>query len=57
MVEWSSAALASRFLEPLMHPWSVAAVSVLSGGGSAGIDVLTGGARIAWRLFGLLLSL
>ena len=56
MLEWSSAALASRFLEPLLHPWSVAAVSTLSGG-SAGADVLTQGARVVWRLFGVLLSL
>jgi hypothetical protein len=57
MVEWSSAALSSRFLEPLLHPWSVAAAGVLGGGGTAGIDALAQGVRIVWRLFGLLLSL
>jgi hypothetical protein len=57
MVEWSSAALSSRFLEPLLHPWSLAASGLLGGGGSAGMDALGQGVRVVWRLFGLLLSL
>jgi hypothetical protein len=56
MVEWSSASLASRFLEPLLHPWAVVAGGVL-GGGDAGLDALAQSARVVWRLFGLLLSL
>lgn len=52
----SSAALASRFLDPLTHPWA-AVGAALSGGGIGWNDVSTIAVRAAWRLLHFLLSL
>jgi hypothetical protein len=49
-------ALASRFLEPLAHPWAAVAGGVLSGG-VLGPDVAAAALRVAWRLLRLLLAL
>ncbi|MGV8040583.1 MAG: hypothetical protein AB2L07_11040 [Thermoanaerobaculaceae bacterium] len=51
-----TAALASRFLEPLTHPWAAVGVS-LAGGGLGWNDVSTEAVRVAWRILHLLLSL
>ncbi|HPC82966.1 MAG TPA: hypothetical protein P5234_06165 [Thermoanaerobaculaceae bacterium] len=51
-----TAALASRFLEPLTHPWA-AVVASLTGGGPAWNDASFEAVRVAWRLLQLLLSL
>lgn len=51
-----TAALASRFLEPLTHPWAAVGVS-LAGGGLPWNDVSTEAVRVAWRILHLLLSL
>ncbi len=48
--------LASRFLEPLAHPWTAVTGGVLSAG-VLGIDAPAAVLRVAWRLLGLLLAL
>lgn len=48
--------VASRFLEPLTHPWAVVGGGLL-GGGAASLGVLGDGLRLAWRLLHLLLVL
>lgn len=52
----SASLLASRFLEPLTHPWAVVG-GELVGGGALWADTLIQGARLGLRLLGLLLSL
>jgi hypothetical protein len=56
MFDWTSTTLANRFLEPLVHPWSIVPTAVLGGDGG-GLDLLTQGLRVVWRLAGVLLSL
>jgi hypothetical protein len=56
MLHWTSASLASRFLEPLVHPWSIVPAAVLGGDGG-GLDLLTQAFRVVWRLASVLLSL
>jgi hypothetical protein len=48
--------LASRFLEPLAHPWTAVTGGVLSAG-AIGSDVPVTALRVAWRLLRLLLAL
>ncbi|MBZ5589530.1 MAG: hypothetical protein LAO05_13290 [Acidobacteriia bacterium] len=48
--------LAGRFLEPLTRPWAAIGGGLL-GGGAVFSDAITQGARVAWRLLGLLLTL
>jgi hypothetical protein len=48
--------LASRFLEPLAHPWTAVTGGVLSMG-VFGTDVPAVALRVAWRLLRLLLAL
>ena len=48
--------LAGRFLEPLTRPWAAIGGGPL-GGGAVFPDAITQGARVAWRLLGLLLTL
>ena len=52
----TASVLASRFLEPLSHPWAVIGGGVV-GGGALWADTLVHGVRLALRLLGLLLSL
>jgi hypothetical protein len=52
----TASVLASRFLEPLSHPWAVVGGGVV-GGGALSADAFVQGARLALRLLGLLLSL
>ncbi|HLE60223.1 MAG TPA: hypothetical protein VI700_01670 [Thermoanaerobaculaceae bacterium] len=52
----SASVLATRFLEPLTHPWAVVGGG-LAGGGALWADTLVHGIRLAFRLLGLLLSL
>ena len=52
----SASVLATRFLEPLTHPWAVVGGG-LAGGGALWADTLVQGIRLAFRLLGLLLSL
>ena len=49
-------ALASRFMEPLAHPWTALAGGVFSAGVMSD-DVAAVALRVAWRLLRLLLSL
>jgi hypothetical protein len=48
--------LASRFLEPLAHPWTAVSGGVLSAS-LLGSDVPVAALRVAWRLLRLLLTL
>ena len=50
------ASLASRFLEPLTHPWAVATGGLLSLGVNGGASPLAA-VRVALRLLRLLLAL
>lgn len=50
------AAVASRFLEPLTHPWAVIGGGVLGGGAASG-DAALIVVRLALRLIRLLLVL
>ena len=50
------ASVASRFLEPLTHPWTILGGGLFAGG-VAGVGVLGDGLRLAWRLLHLLLLL
>jgi hypothetical protein len=52
----SASVLASRFLEPLTHPWAVVGGGLV-GGGALWADTLVQGGRLALRLLGVLLSL
>jgi hypothetical protein len=52
----TASVLASRFLEPLSHPWAVVGGGVF-GGGALWADAFVQGVRLALRLLGLLLSL
>ncbi len=56
MMVMPSASLASRFLEPMTHPWAVVGASV-AGGGLAWSDASREAIRVAWHLLHLLLSL
>jgi hypothetical protein len=48
--------VASRFLDPLTHPWAIVGGGLFAGG-AAGVGVLGDGLRLAWRLLHLLLLL
>jgi len=48
--------VASRFLEPLTRPWAAVGGGLL-GGGALFSDAVHQGARAAWRLLSLLLTL
>ena len=48
--------LAGRFLEPMTRPWAAIGGGLL-GGGALFSDAITQGARVAWRLLSLLLTL
>ena len=48
--------LAGRFLEPLTRPWAAVGGGLL-GGGALFSDAAAQGARAAWRLLSLLLTL
>ena len=52
----TASVLANRFLEPLSRPWAVVGGGLL-GGGTLLSGALGGGARLAWRLLCLLLTL
>ena len=52
----SASVLATRFLEPLTHPWMVVGGGLV-GGGAFWADTLVQGGRLALRLLGVLLSL
>jgi hypothetical protein len=52
----AASVLASRFLEPLTHPWAVVGGGLV-GGGALWADTLVQGGRVALRLLGVLLSL
>ena len=52
----SASILASRFLEPLTHPWAVVGGAFV-GGGTLWAATLVQGSRLALRLLGVLLSL
>ncbi len=52
----SVSVLAGRFLEPLTKPWA-AVGGGLAVGGAAHIAAIAQGARLAWRLLAVLLTL
>jgi hypothetical protein len=52
----SVSVLAGRFLEPLTRPWAAFGGGLL-GGGALFSDAIAQGARLAWRLLSLLLTL
>jgi hypothetical protein len=52
----TTGSLASRFLEPLAHPWTAVTGGVLSVG-ALGSDTPVAALRVAWRLLRLLLAL
>ncbi len=52
----SVSVLAGRFLEPLTRPWAVVGGGVLAGG-AVHMAAIAQGARLAWRLLGVLLTL
>jgi hypothetical protein len=56
MVPAAPGNLASRFLEPLAHPWTAVSGGVLSAG-LFDSDMPVTALRVAWRLLHLLLAL
>ncbi len=52
----SVSVLAGRFLEPLTRPWAVVGGGVLAGG-AVHMAAIAHGARLAWRLLSVLLTL
>ncbi len=52
----SVSVLAGRFLEPLTRPWAVVGGGVAAGG-ALHVAAIAQGARLAWRLLNVLLTL
>ena len=52
----SVSVLAGRFLDPLTRPWAVVGGGVFAGGAFQ-VAAIAQGARLAWRLLNVLLTL